>query len=218
MTNPVIVVVGAGPGLGASVAHRFGSAGYDVALVARDEERLEQLGARLQEAGVTAGWFGVDITDREAFAAAIARFGGHAGRIDVLHFNPSAFREADPLTLRPEDLLADVALGVGSLLTAVQAARPFLGVGSRILATGSLAADRPSPEAASLGVQKAGLRNLVRSIDATLAPDGIRAATLTVNGVLGSSESMTTERVADALFGLTERADDAWETDVAYSG
>ena len=33
MTNPVIVVVGAGPGLGASVARRYGREGYDVALL-----------------------------------------------------------------------------------------------------------------------------------------------------------------------------------------
>ena len=46
--------------------------------------------------------------------------------------------------------------------------------GGRITATGSMAADKPWNEAASLGVQKAGLRNLIRSIDTTLKPDGIR--------------------------------------------
>ena len=58
--------------------------------------------------------------------------------------------------------------------------------GARVTATGSMAADRPWNEAASLGVQKAGLRNLVRSIDTTLEPDGIRAVSVTVNGTLGA--------------------------------
>ena len=108
------------------------------------------------------------------------------GRIDVLHFNPSAYREKDPLELTVPELLEDVALGVGALLTAVQAARPFLVAGSRVSVTGSMAADRPWHGAASLGVQKAGVRNLVHSLDATLAPDGIRAVSVTVRGHAGA--------------------------------
>ena len=64
------------------------------------------------------------------------------GRVDVLHFNPSAFRQEDPLHLSVPHLLEDVALGVGALLTAVQAVRPFLRSGSRVTATGSMAADK----------------------------------------------------------------------------
>jgi NAD(P)-dependent dehydrogenase (short-subunit alcohol dehydrogenase family) len=57
----------------------------------------------------------------------------------------------------------------------VQAIRPYLRLGSRVVVTGSVAADKPWKQAASLGVQKAGIRNLVHSLDATLAPHGIRA-------------------------------------------
>ncbi len=56
--------------------------------------------------------------------------------------------------------------------------------GARVTATGSQAADKPDPGATSLGVQKAGLRNLVRSIDKSLRDEGIRAASVTINGVL----------------------------------
>jgi NAD(P)-dependent dehydrogenase (short-subunit alcohol dehydrogenase family) len=37
--RPVLLVVGVGPGLGMSVAHRFGSQGYSVALVSRSSTR-----------------------------------------------------------------------------------------------------------------------------------------------------------------------------------
>src|SRR6478609_7684926 len=174
MTNPVAVVVGVGPGLGAAVARRFGAAGYDVALVARSQPSLTEIGESLQAEGVTAGWTAVDMTDAPAFRAAVTRFGQHAGRIDHLHFNPSAFTAKSPLTLTPAELLRDVDLGVACLLTALQAAHPFMSPGGRITATGSRSADKPWAEAASLGVEKAGLRNLVRSIDDILAPDGIR--------------------------------------------
>ena len=218
MSNPVIVVVGAGPGLGASVARRFGREGYDVALLSRDEDQLTQLGTAMQAEGITTGWTAVDATDDAALRGAVTRFAGHAGHLDVLHFNPSAFRHEDPLTLSPDALLADVRLGVGALLTAVQAARPFMPAGARITATGSMAADQPWNEAASLGVQKAGLRNLVRSIDTTLKPAGIRAVSVTVNGTLSRGTGFDPDLVADAIFAASRQDEEHWRVEVPYDG
>jgi NADP-dependent 3-hydroxy acid dehydrogenase YdfG len=218
MSNPVVVVVGAGPGVGGSVARRFGSEGYDVALVARTSEALETLGHQLQDEGITTGWTAVDITDAAALTKAITRFGDHAGRIDVLHFNPSAFRQLDPLHLGVGDLLEDVRLGAGALLTAVQAARPFMSAGARVTATGSMAADKPWNQAASLGVQKAALRNLVRSLDTTLRPDGIRAVSVTVNGTLERGTAFDPDRVADAIYAAATRPDDTWTDEVPFNG
>ena len=194
MGKPVVVVVGAGPGVSGSVARLFAGKGYDVGLVGVHEPALAEL--------------------REA----ITRFAGHAGHLDVLHFNPSAFRQQDPLALTPDDLLADVRLGVGALLTAVQAARPYMSAGARITATGSMAADKPWHEAASLGVQKAGLRNLVRSIDATLKPDGIRAVSVTVNGTLGAGTAFDPDLVADAIFAAARQDEAGWQVELPYDG
>ncbi len=218
MDNKVLVVVGAGPGVGASVARRFGREGYDVALVARSADHLERLGTELQAAGVTAGWTAADITDAEALTSAIQRFGQHLGHIDALHFNPSAFRPADPLQLTAAELLEDLHVGVASLLTAVQAARPAMPSGARITVTGSVAADRPSHQACSLGVQKAGLRNLVLSLDKTLAPDGIRAMSLTVKGTLAPDTAFAPERVADALYAAVTTSSEDWRPEVELTG
>ena len=109
------------------------------------------------------------------------------------------------MELTVDELLEDVALGVGGLLTAVQAARPFMRAGGRVTATGSMAADRPSAGAASLGVQKAGLQNLVRSLDTTLKPDGIRAVSVTVRGTLGKEGPFTPDNVAAAIHAAATR-------------
>ncbi|MGZ4503172.1 MAG: SDR family oxidoreductase [Nocardioidaceae bacterium] len=218
MSSPMIVVVGAGPGIGASVARRYAREGYDVALVSRSQERLDVLGAELQAEGTTTGWAALDITDAAALTAAIDRFAAESGRVDALHFNPSAFTQKNPLSLSPAELLADVHLGVASLLTAVQAARPHMPAGARVTATGSMAADAPWNEAASLGVQKAGLRNLVRSIDTTLAPDGIRAVSVTVNGTLARGTAFDPDRVADAIYAAAHQPEDGWRTEVPYDG
>jgi NAD(P)-dependent dehydrogenase (short-subunit alcohol dehydrogenase family) len=218
MNTKVIVIVGAGPGIGASLARRYGREGYDVALVARSAGSLERLGGELQEAGIMTGWAAADITDEDALGAAVTRFGEHRGRIDTLHFNPSRYRPADPLHLSADDLLEDLRLGCAGLLTAVQAARPFMREGSRVTVTGSVAADRPAPAACSLGVQKAALRNLVLSLDKTLAPDGIRATSLTVHGILAPDTAYSPDRVADALYDAARTPDKDWQAEVAYAG
>ena len=216
MSNPVSIVVGVGPGVGAAVARRFGEAGYDVGLVARSEPRLEAFGTELQQAGVTAGWAPVDITDVDAFSAAITRFAGHTGRVDHLHFNPSATRLDDPLELSAPDLLADVHLGVASLLTAVQAARPFMRAGARITATGSVSADRPWVAAASLGVQKSGLRNLVAALDERLKQDGIRAVTITVDGLIAEGTEFDPTRIAETIYTAAQQPNDSWQAEIRY--
>lgn len=221
MSNPMVLVVGAGPGVSGSIARRYARAGWDVALVGLDRETLSTLGEELQEHGTQVGWADADVTDPDALGAAITRMAEHTGRVDVLHFNPSAFRGKTPLELTVDELLDDVRLGVGALLTSVQAARPFMGEGARITATGSAAADEPDPGAASLGVQKAGLRNLVRSIDKQLAEDGIRAVSVTVNGVLKPKDPDSPfhpENVAGAIVDAARQPTDAWRSELSYDG
>jgi NAD(P)-dependent dehydrogenase (short-subunit alcohol dehydrogenase family) len=218
MSKPVIVVVGAGPGVSGSVARRFADEGYDVALLGADQQVLDDLVPDLEARGATVGHAVADVTDEQAARDAVRRFGEHTGRLDVLHFNPSAFREKDALALTVDELLEDVALGVGALLTVVQAARPFMSAGARVSVTGSMAADEPWEGAASLGVQKAGVRNLVHSLDKTLAPDGIRAVSVTVRGALSREGAFTPDRVAEAIWAAVTRDEDGWTSEVPYRG
>jgi NAD(P)-dependent dehydrogenase (short-subunit alcohol dehydrogenase family) len=218
MSRPVIVVVGAGPGVSGSVARLFAADGYDVGLLAIHEQSLRELAGQVEGVDAAARTAAVDVTDVEAASAALREIGEGFGRIDLLHFNPSAFREKDPLELSVAELLEDVALGVGALLTAVQAARPFMSAGARVTATGSMAADKPWHRAASLGVQKAGLRNLVRSLDATLEPDGIRAVSVTVRGTLAQEGPFTPDRVAEAIRAAAGQDEHDWQVEVPYPG
>jgi NADP-dependent 3-hydroxy acid dehydrogenase YdfG len=84
MSNPVIIIVGAGPGVGAATARKFASAGYDIGLLARDATRLEQFAADLGATGTKVGWAAVDIADRDELHATLGRMTAHTGRVDVL--------------------------------------------------------------------------------------------------------------------------------------
>lgn len=218
MSAGTVVVVGAGPGVSGSLAQRYAEEGWSVGLIGRDGAQVRALAERLAGTGVDVAVEVADVTDTEAAALAVRRLGERFGRVDVLHVNPSAFREKDLLELTVPELLADVALGVGALLTAVQAARPFLHRGARITVTGSMAADKPWHRAASLGVQKAGVRNLVLSLDATLRDEGIRAVSVTVNGTLADDGPFHPDRVADALLDATRQDEGDWRAEVPYDG
>lgn len=221
MDRRVAVIVGAGPGLGAAVARRFGADGYAVALIARDEGRLTELGEALQAEDITTGWTAVDVADADALTVAVTRFGGFSGQIDVLHHNAVAFRPAAASGLSAAELLADVAVGVGALLTSVSAALPFMRPGAVVLGTGGGSADNPMTSAASLGVQKAALRNLVMALDRDLRKQGIRAASLTVNGTIAAGTPFAPDRIADALAELVagaRQAGDDWRSEVAFNG
>lgn len=213
-----VMIAGAGPGVSGSLARTFAAEGARIGLLGVDEDALTQLSSEIAEAGGSAEWTVVDLTDDTATRAAVADLGERFGGFDVVHFNPSAYREEDPLTLTPDALEADVRLGVGALLSVVQAARPFLSAGSRVSVTGSMAADQPWHGAASLGVQKAGVRNLVHSIDATLRDEGIRAVSVTVRGLLASEGTFTPDRVAAALRAAIDQDDAGWRTEVPYAG
>lgn len=210
----VVVVVGAGPGVSGSLARRCAAEGWHVGLVGNDETVLADLASTLVPARVERRV--ADAADPHTGGSAVADLGRRLGRIDLLHVNPSAYREADPMHLGVEELLEDVRLGVGALLVAVQAAHPYLRPGSRVTVTGSMAADEPSAAAASLGVQKAGVRNLVHSLDATLAPEGVRAVSVTVRGALAREGTFSHDAVGDALWRAAHQDPAAWRSEVPY--
>lgn len=212
------VIVGAGPGLGAALARAYGRAGHPVALVARSEDRLAELGSTLQAEGLEVGWAGLDVADAGGMTAAVQRFGEHRGGIAVVHHNASRFRPGGLLETDPEQLLADLAIGAVSMLALVAAARPYLSAGGRVVATGSGAADRPFAGAGTLGVQKAALRTIATTLDSELREGGVRAMSLTVRGTIAAGTPFDPDRIAARVLELLAAPEEDWQTEVAYDG
>ena len=71
-----------------------------------------------------------------------------------------------------------------------------------LLLTGSVAAEKPSVSAATVGVAKAALRNLGLSLHSELAPDGIQAVTVTIRGVLHGAKALDVDEIADRYWAL----------------
>ena len=194
----VVVVIGAGPGLGQAIGQAFVQHGDQVVLIARNEKRL-------RETAVAVGGIDmpVDVTDEPALRAAFATIRSRYGDPTVLVHNPS-LAVAAPATETPLDaLLSGFRLAAGSLLVAAQEVAPAMREAGRgtILVTGNSAALTGSTWSAALAAQKAAARNLAMSLAAELGPAGVRVVTITINGVLGQP-GFELPRIAATYVGL----------------
>ena len=214
---PHLIIVGAGPGIAAATARRFGREGYAVGLIARREEALVDLQDALADEGVLVGRAAAEAGDSVSLTAAMEQFVETFGPADVLLYNVSVGRQAAVHELTADDLLADLAAGTVGLQTAVRAVLPGMreaGSGT-VLVTGGGAADRPIPSMATLGVQKAALRALVEVQARALAPEGIHVATATIRGFVGEDKQIHPDRIADLYADLaaeTAGPRDRWRT------
>ena len=220
---PHLLVIGAGPGIAAATARRFGREGFAVGLVARREEALAELGTALRAEGIQAEETTAEAGEPASLTAAVAALVEAQGPVDVLLYNVSVGRSAMVADLTPEDLLADLAAGAVGLQTAVRAVLPGMrerGSGT-VLVTGGGSADRPIPTMATLGVQKAALRALVEVQARALAPEGIHVATATIRGLVGEDKQIHPDRIAELYAELVAETDGppvAWRTVVDVKG
>ncbi|HUO93355.1 MAG TPA: SDR family oxidoreductase [Rhizomicrobium sp.] len=82
--HPVVVVTGAGAGIGRAVALRFAEEGAKLGLISRDEAALEGVAEEVRRAGAAgAAIAAVDVSDAEAVAEAADDFAEELGPIDL---------------------------------------------------------------------------------------------------------------------------------------
>ncbi|NMH98757.1 SDR family NAD(P)-dependent oxidoreductase [Pseudonocardia acidicola] len=71
--RPLALITGASSGIGAALAHTFADGGYDLVLLARRRDRLEQVAARAEGRGATVEIFIADLATPEGLDAAADR-------------------------------------------------------------------------------------------------------------------------------------------------
>ncbi|WP_139957409.1 SDR family NAD(P)-dependent oxidoreductase [Flavicella sediminum] len=178
LEGKVAVITGATGGIGFEVAKRLGKDGYTVVLNGIQDEAGAERVAELVADGITAEYYGFDVTDDEAVTANITAIGNKYGKIDLLVNNAGGLGGRS----RFEEMTTEfyrfvMALNLDSTFFASRAAIPFLKKGTNasiINYTSNAGWNAGGPGAGIYGTSKAGVHAITRALAKDLAEYGIR--------------------------------------------
>jgi NAD(P)-dependent dehydrogenase (short-subunit alcohol dehydrogenase family) len=208
---PTLAIVGAGPGMGLAIARTFGRNGFQVALIARNQGKLTELVAQLDEEGITAADFIADVSDRSSLVAAFDAVTARFGSVDVLEFSPAnpALPFATPTEVSIANLQPQIDFYIYGAITAVEQVLPDMlarGSGTLLFTTGGSSIN-PTPMFANIGIASAGLRNWVYNLHAALAEHGIQAAHIAISAWIGQQSGAEPENIAPLYWELYTQRD-----------
>ena len=220
MTAPVCVIPGAGPGNGAAFARRFVDSGYQVAMLARDGDRLAEI------AGPIEGAYGYpcDVTDPASVASVIETVRGDLGPVSVLLYNAGGGRWGTVEEVDSEDMEQAWRMNVLGLHAAARAVLPDMRAagGGALVVTGATASLRGGAHFAAFASAKAAQRSLAQSLARQLNPENIHVALVIIDGVVDTprTREMLPERpderfldpgaIADAVHFLAHQPRAGW--------
>ncbi len=181
------VVVGVGPGMGMSLARRFGREGAALALVVRSEASGAGYVAELADLGIEAEAYVADIGVEASLRAALAEVRERQGDPDIALFNASVGAPGTPGEVATADLEEAWRVGVLGAVWTLQEVLPAMRArdGGVFIATGSGVALAPWPAGTPITLAKSALRAYVLAAARDLEGTGVHIATVTIDGVLG---------------------------------
>lgn len=208
------LVVGIGPGLGASLARRFAAEGLHVVLAARQQAHLDDVLAAIKAKGGSAEGVVTDTTDE----AEVERLYGVIDRrqrpLALAVYNAGAFMRASILEATAADFERCWRVGcLGGFLVGRAAGKRMAEQGrGTLIFTGATASWRGSAQFFNLAVGKFGLRALAESMARELQPKGVHIAHVVIDGQIMSARyaHLAKERPPDGLLDPDAIADTYW--------
>lgn len=200
------VIVGVGSGMGMAIARRFGRGGYDLVVMARQQQAVEAYAAQLQSEGFNAQGMTLDATDYNAVRLVFAQIQNAA----VLVYNAAFVLEGEPSQLDVNELMQSFRVNVSGALMCAQQVIPAMQEQQRgtILFTGGGLALNPHPRYAGLAAGKAALRNLTYSLAAEMQPHQVYVGMVTIAGFVQEGTHFDPDTIAEAYWQLhTQRSE-----------
>jgi NAD(P)-dependent dehydrogenase (short-subunit alcohol dehydrogenase family) len=219
LKDKVALIIGAGPGLSASVARTFAKAGMKIALAARS---IDDLGSLAAETGATT--FAADAADLAAVKKLFGDVGASLGDPYAVVFNPS-YRTRGPLIeLDPAEVAKSLTVSAyGGFLVGQEAARRMLPKrDGAIIFTGASASVKGYAQSAPFAMGKFALRGLAQSMARELAPQGIHVAHVVVDGGIraaarpdsGQDQWLDPDAIAESYLYLLQQHRSCWTWEI----
>ena len=215
------LIVGAGPGISASLARALTAAGLKVGIAARNVEKLAALGRE-----IGAERFAVDASDPAAVARLFEEADNRLGEPDVVIYNAGARVRGPIAELDPEAVRSAIGVSAfGGFLVVQQAARRMIPRSKgAILLTGATASVKGYALSAGFAMGKFALRALAQSAARELGPKGIHVAHFVIDGGVRSAprpdpsdrpdSTLDPDAIAQVYLDVLRQSRSAWSLEV----
>lgn len=181
LKDKIVIITGAGQGIGAGIARVFADAGAKVMVATRTAEHGEKTVATIEASGGIAALCVVDIGELQNVEHAVAETVGQWGGIDIMVHNAASFLGGPVENYSEDDLETVLSVNLKACFRLSKAVIPHFRVrgGGRLLFTSSVTGPRVAmPGTSYYAASKGGMNAFIRTAAIELAREKI-----TVNGV-----------------------------------
>ncbi|MBZ5734667.1 SDR family oxidoreductase [Nocardioides sp. TRM66260-LWL] len=180
MTTRTILITGAAAGIGRTTALTFAREGWTIGGYDIDEAGLATLAAEVEALGARAITGRLDVTDADAFAAAVDGFVEQTGRLDVLVNNAGILRAGQFVDMSVATHHLEIDINVKGVVNGAHAGFRHLKAtpGSVMVNLASASAIYGQAELANYSATKFFVRGLSEALDLEWGAHGIRVVAI----------------------------------------
>lgn len=223
MAKKTCLVTGVGWGTGNAIVRKFASSGYNVAMLARREDRLAEMEKSIHGAYA----YTCDVTDVDLLTATVRKIETDFSPPTVVIHNAVGGSWGNFLEIDPSDLERNFQVNTMALLHLARLTLPDMikkGEGS-LICTGNTAAHRGRDRYAGFAPSKAAQRILAQSIARDAGPKGVHVAYVTIDAVIDLRWTrkrysdkpdhffIKPDEIADEIFHVAHQPKGAWSFD-----
>lgn len=199
------VIVGVGPGLGLSLARRFGKEKFKVALVARRAQELEKYVSELSDLGIEAAGFPADAADEQQLQEAFHTIKQQFGFIDLLIYNAGVIQPVHASQATVEIVSQHLQVNLMGAITSVQQVVDEMTKENKgaILFTGGGHSELSAISfLTTLSIGKSALRSYAHCLHDELAEHGVYAGMFSIAGVIQAGSFFSPDKIAESYYDL----------------
>jgi short-subunit dehydrogenase len=213
--NEKVLIVGAGTGLSASIARLCSSEGMEVALAARNIDKLVSL-----KKEINAKTFKCDASDINEVSSLFRELDQSFGIPNLVIYNPSSRIRGAIGDLDPKETQEAINITCfGGFLVAQEASKRMLkNKKGSIFFTGASASIKGFANSSVFAMGKFGLRGLAQSLARELHPQNIHIGHFIIDGGIGKSSTgyklINPDSIANAYLEVHKQDSSAWTWEV----
>jgi len=193
----IIVITGAGAGLGRALARRFATDGDEVVLLGRTPSKVEEAALQIGERAMAVG---CDVSSAESVRSAFATIAARHPRIDVLINNAALFEPFLIAEGSDTQFLNIIGTNLTGPMLCSRAAIALMGRGGLIVNVSSESVGMVFPHLVVYQSTKAGLERFSEGLHHELEPQGIRVTTVRAGQMHEEGKSWNIDPAAAARF------------------